>query len=331
VEPNPDDTLIDLAANGKLSDPKVLEQQVRRMLADSRAKSLVDNFALQWLGVRNLGDFQPDPFLFPNFDAPLRAGFVDELKMFVSSIVQEDRSVVDLLNADYTFVNERVALHYGIANVRGNQFRRVTLNDPNRWGLLGKGGVLMVTSYPNRADPVLRGVWILERILGTPPAPPPPNVDAFPETAAGAKPLMVRERMEMHRKNPACNAYHGVMDPPGFALENYDAIGAWRDVDRWAGIPIDASGKLVNGAPVSSPSDLRRALSEDPRAFVQTMTEKMMTYALGRLMEAHDMPAVRKIVRDAAAENYKFSAIVQGIVKSHAFQTRVKEVAKRAE
>lgn len=328
---NPDDTLIDLAVDGKLSDPKVLQQQVRRMLADPRAKSLVDNFAFQWLGLRALDDMQPDPFLFPNFDASLRAGFAEELKLFVGSVIQEDRSVLDLLNANDTFVNERVALHYGIPNVRGSQFRRVTLDDPNRWGLLGKGGVLMVTSYPNRTAPVLRGAWILERILGTPPAPPPPNVEAFPETAAGAKALSVRERMEVHRKNPSCNACHGVMDPLGFALENYNAIGEWQAVDRWAGIPIDASGKLVTGAPVSNPADLRKALSADPRAFVQTMTEKMMMYALGRSVEAHDMPAVRKIVRDAAAQNYKFSAIAQGIVNSAAFQTRVVELSKGAE
>jgi hypothetical protein len=273
---------------------------------------------------------QPDPFLFPNFDAPLRASFAEELRLFVGSIIQEDRSVTDLLNANYTFVNERVALHYGIPNVRGSQFRRVALDNPNRWGLLGKGAVLMVTAYPNRTSPVLRGAWILERILGTPPAPPPPNVDAFPETPAGAKGLTVRERMEAHRKNPTCNACHGVMDPLGFALENYNAVGEWQDVDRWAGIPIDASGTLVDGAPVSNPSDLRRALTADPRPFVQTLTEKLMMYALGRPLEAYDMPAVRKIVRDAAGENYKFSAIARGIVSSPPFQTAVKDDDKGA-
>jgi hypothetical protein len=318
----PDDELLQIAAEGKLKDPAVLDKQVRRLLADSKSKSLVTNFAFQWLKIRNIDEIDPDAFQFPNFDESLRDAFKREMELFVESIVREDRSVVDLLTANYTFVNERLALHYGIPNIRGDRFRRVTLEDSNRWGLLGKGGVLMVTSYPNRTAPVLRGAWILENISGTPPSPPPPDVEGFKENKGGEKAKTVREIMEQHRAKPSCNACHGVMDPLGFALENFDAIGAWRAKDVDAGTPIDASGKLVDGTAVNGPNDLRQALLKHPEQFAQTVTEKLMTFALGRSVEYFDMPTIRKIVRDAAKDNYKFSSIVLGIAKSAPFEMR---------
>jgi mono/diheme cytochrome c family protein len=318
----PDEPLLAAASAGTLSDPRTLETQVRRLLADPRSKSLVTNFAFQWLKLRALDDADPDAIVFPNFDDSLREGFRREIDLFIESIVREDRSVVDLVTADHSFVNERLALHYGIPNVRGDQFRRVTLGDPNRWGLLGKGAVLTVTSYANRTAPVLRGAWILENILGTPPAAPPPDVEGFPENKDGEKARSVREIMEQHRARPSCNSCHGVMDPLGFALENFDAIGEWREVDRYAGTRIDASGQLADGTPVASPADLRKALMRRPEQFVQTATEKLMTYALGRSVEHYDMPAVRQIVRDTARDRYRFSSIVLGIVKSAPFQMR---------
>ena len=317
---NPDDELLDLAADGRLSEPDVLEQQVRRMLADPRSGSLVTNFAFQWLNLGSIGDLDPDPVLFPNFDGALGDAFVREIELFVGSIVDEDRSVVDLLRADHTFVNERLAAHYGIPDIRGNRFRRVTLTDEHRWGLLGKSAILMVTSYPNRTAPVLR--WILERILGTPPAAPPPDVEAFPETQEGEKALSVRERLEAHRANPSCNSCHGVMDPLGFALENFNAIGEWQTMDRYARTPIDASGQLVDGTPVSGPADLRQALASEPEQFVQTLTEKLLMFALGRTVEYYDMPVVRGVVREAAPDDYRMSSIVMGIVRSTPFQMK---------
>jgi mono/diheme cytochrome c family protein len=322
---NPDDELLTAAAQGKLTDskdPKALETQVRRMLSDPKSKSLVTNFAFQWLKVRNLDDNDPDAFQFPNFDESLRDAFKREIELFVDSVIREDRSALDLLTADYTFLNERLALHYGVPNVRGDRFRRVELQDHNRFGLLGKGAVLMTTSYPNRTAPVLRGAWILENIAGTPPSPPPPDVEGFKENKDGEKAKTVREIMEKHRANPSCNACHGVMDPLGFALENFDAIGAWRTKDVNAGDVIDASGKLVDGTPVSGPADLRNALMKRPEQFAQTLTEKLMTYALGRSIEYYDMPTIRRIVRDAAKDNYRFSSIVLGIVRSAPFQMR---------
>ena len=318
----PDDKLIDLSVSRKLSDPVTLEQQVRRMLADPRSKSIVTNFAFQWLKVRETDKIEPDAVIFPNFDQGLRQAFRREIEMFLDSIVREDRSVLDLLSANYTFVNERLAAHYGIPDIRGNLFRRVTLSDPNRWGLLGKGSILMVTSYPNRTAPVLRGAFILENLMGTPPAAPPPDVEGFKENKEGEKARTVREIMEQHRSKPSCNGCHGVMDPLGFALENYDAIGAWRAKDRFAGTVTDASGKLAEGTPVNSPSDLRKALIKHPEQFVQAMTERLMTYALGRTVEYYDMPTIRKIVRDSAKDNYRFSSIVMGIVRSAPFQMR---------
>ncbi len=316
----PDQALLDLAVQKKLSDPAILEQQVKRMLADPRSKSLITNFAFEWLKVRDLDKIDPDAVLFPNFDQSLKQAFRQEMEMFLENVIREDRSVMDLVSANYTFVNERLAAHYDIPDVRGTLFRRVTLTDPNRFGLLGKGAVLLVTSYPNRTSSVLRGAWILENMMGTPPAAPPPDVEGFKENKEGEKPKTVREIMEQHRSKATCNACHGVLDPLGFAMENFDAVGAWRSKDRWAAIPIDASGKLVDGTPVSSPSDIRKVLEKHPDQFVQTVTEKMMMYALGRSVEYYDMPAVRKIVRDSSRDGRRFSSIVMGIVKSSPFQ-----------
>ncbi len=321
----PDDELLAAADSGKLADPKVLEHQVHRMLADPRAKTLTTNFAFEWLKIRDMDSLEPDPFVYPAFNAPLRAALKKEMEMFIGSIFQEDRSVVDLLSANYTFVNERLAAHYGIENIRGDEFRRVTLTDPNRFGLLGKGAVLMVTAYPNRTSPVLRGSYILENITGTPPSPPPPNVPAFKENKDGEKAHTIREIMEEHRANPTCNACHGVMDPLGFALENFDTIGSYRTMDRFTRTKIDTAGKLVDGTQVNGPVDLRKALLAHSDEFVQTFTEKMMTYALGRGVEYYDMPAIRKIVRNAKADNYKFSSIVMGIVSTPAFQSSITE------
>jgi len=321
----PDEELLAAAEQGKLSDPKSLEHQVRRMLADPRAKTLTTNFAFEWLKIRDMDALEPDPYVYPAFNAALRTAFRTEMEMFVDSIFQEDRSVTDLLSANYTFVNERLAAHYGIENIRGDRFRRVTLTDHNRFGLLGKGAVLMVTAYPNRTSPVLRGSYILENITGTPPSPPPPNVPAFKENKDGEAPKTVREIMEAHRANPTCNACHGVMDPLGFSLENFDTIGEYRTMDRFTRTKIDAGGKLVDGTVVNGPTDLRNALLQHPEQFTQTFTEKMMTYALGRGVEYFDMPGIRKIVKDSKRDNYKFSSIVMGIVNAPAFQSNMVE------
>jgi hypothetical protein len=321
----PDDQLLAVADQGRLTDPQVLEQQVRRMLADPRAETLTTNFAFQWLHIRDMDAMEPDPFVYPAFDRALRAALKSEIEMFIGSIFREDRSVLDLLSANYTFVNERLAAHYGVPNVRGDQFRRVTLTDPNRFGLLGKGAVLMVTAYPNRTSPVLRGDYILENITGTPPAPPPPNVPAFKENKEGEKPKTIRAILEEHRANPVCRSCHGIMDPLGFALENFDTIGTYRVMDRFTRTKIDTSGQLVDGTVINGPSDLRAALLKHPEQFTQTMTEKLMTYALGRGVEYFDMPSVRKIVRDAKRDNYKFSSIVMGIVNAPAFQSSMVE------
>jgi mono/diheme cytochrome c family protein len=318
----PDDALLAVAERGRLADAAVLQAETRRLLADPRAKTLVTSFAFQWLKLRGIDDIDPDAIVFPNFDDSLRDAFRRELELFVEAVFREDRSVLDLLSADFTFVNERLALHYGIPGVRGTRFRRVTLTDRNRFGLLGKGGVLMATSYANRTAPVLRGAWILENIVGTPPAAPPPDVEGFRENKDGEKALTVREIMVQHRRNPSCASCHAVMDPLGFALENFDAIGEWRTKDRQALTAIDASGQLVDGTAVSGPVDLRRALLRRPDQFVQTLTERLMTYGLGRTVEAHDMPAVRQIVRDAARDNYRFSSLVMGVVRSAPFQMR---------
>jgi hypothetical protein len=316
----PDDELLRVAGNGGLRDPTALQAQVRRMLADPRSDSLVTNFAFQWLNVNRIDSIQPDPLVYPDFDRDLREGFREEIRLFLDSVLRADRSVLDLMQADYTFVNERVALHYGIPNVRGAQFRRVQLADPNRYGLFGKGAVLMGTAYGNRTSPVLRGAWILESITGTPPASPPLGVEAFKETEPGKKVLTVRERLEAHRAAASCGACHGIIDPLGLALENYDVTGAWRDKDRDAGTKIEANTKLPTGQHIDGPAQLRQALLERPDQFVQTLTEKLMIFALGRNVEHQDMPRLREITRDAAKHGYRFEALVQGIVASDAFQ-----------
>jgi hypothetical protein len=321
----PDEELLNVAAQGKLKDPAVLDQQVKRMLADPKSQALTRNFAGQWLFLRNLQSAKPDGHEYPDFDDNLRQGFRRETELFFESILRENRSVLDLLNANYTFVNARLAKHYGIPNVYGTQFRRVTLTDQTRMGLLGQGSVLTVTSYPNRTSPVLRGKWILENILGTPPPPPPPNVPPLKENEEGAKPKSVRELMEEHRKNPACTGCHAVMDPLGFSLENFDGVGEWRTKDQSG--PIDASGQLADGTKVEGPVTLRQALMKHPEQFVGTVTEKMMTYALGRGLEYYDMPVVRGIVHDAASNDYKLSSLIIDIVKSTPFQMRKSQAA----
>ena len=318
----PDDELLDVAAQNKLHDPAVLEHQVRRMLADPRADSLVSNFADQWLYLRNLRSVAPDLEAFPNFDDNLREAFKRETELFFGSIIQGDRSVIDLLNADYTFVNERLAKHYGVPNVYGSQFRRISwpVDSPRR-GLLGQGSILTVTSIATRTSPVQRGKWLLENVLGTPPNPPPANVPALKENKTGDKQLSVRERMEAHRKNPPCAGCHKVLDPLGFALENFDAVGQWRTVSE-SGEKIDASGVLADGTKVDGVADLRKALLSRPNVFAGTMTEKLMTYALGRGLEYYDMPAVRAVTHQAARNDYRFSSLILGIVESTPFQMR---------
>jgi hypothetical protein len=316
----PDDELLTVATQGRLKDPVVLQGQVRRMLTDPKAESLVTNFASEWLFLRNLQSVNPASEDFPNFDENLRQAFRKETEMFVGSVFREDRNVTDLLTANYTFVNERLARHYGIPNIYGSQFRRVAVTDDARRGLLGQGSILTVTSYPTRTSPVLRGKWILENILGTPPPAPPPNVPALKENDEGGKVTTVRERLEEHRKNPACATCHRVMDPLGFSLDSFDAVGQWRSKE--AGLPIDASGQLADGTKVNGVVDLRKALLQHPERFVGTMTEKLMTYALGRGLEYYDMPVVRSIARDAGRNDDRFSSIVMGIVKSTPFQMK---------
>jgi hypothetical protein len=316
----PDEELLNLASQRKLRDPAVLREQTLRMLADLKAEALNKNFALQWWTVRQLEGIDPDVDEFPDFDANLKNALTREAELFFGSIVREDRSVLDLLTADYTFVNERLAQHYGIPNIRGDQFRRVTLADPQRWGLLGKGSVLMATSYANRTSPVLRGKWILENILGTPPASPPPDVPALKENVAGVKAPSVRQLLEQHRSNPTCATCHRVMDPLGFSLENFDAVGAYRTNDH--GNPIDAAGQLADGTQVNGPVALREALMNRPRQFVGTLTERLLEYGLGRTLAYYDMPTVREIVRQAAPDNYRFSSIVLAVVQSTPFQFR---------
>jgi cytochrome c551/c552 len=316
----PDERLLSAAARGQLRNPVVLEREVRRMLKDARSRALVDNFAGQWLMLRNLRGHIPTPGDFPNFDNELRQSFRKETELFVESVFREDRSVMELLTADYSFINERLARHYDIPGVYGSHFRRVTLPGQARRGLLGQGSVLTVTSYPNRTSPVLRGKWVLENILGTPPPAPPPNVPALEDNKAGEEAKSQRERLEVHRRSPACASCHRVMDPLGFALENFDGIGEWRVKEE--GGRIDPSGQLADGSAVDGPVALRAALTRKPEMFVRNITEKLMTYGLGRGMEHTDMPTVRAIVRAAARNDYRFSSLVLGIVKSPAFQMK---------
>jgi len=327
----PDKELLEVAVRGQLKQPAILDQQVRRMLADNRSKAWIRNFTGQWLYLRNIELAAVDPYAFPDFDANLRDAFARELELFLDSQVREDHGVTELLTADYTYMNERLAQHYGVPNIYGPHFRRVALTDDTRRGLLGKGGILMVTSFANRTSPVKRGKWLLENILGAPPPPPLPNVPSLKENVAGNKAQSVRERLEEHRANPACAGCHKLMDPLGFALENFDAVGQWRATSE-AGTPIDASGELVDGTKLDGPVTLRNALLAHREDFAMTVTEKLLTYSLGRGAEYFDKPAIRQIVREAAREksnvtDYRWSSLILGITRSVPFQMRMPEKA----
>ncbi|MCU1264395.1 MAG: hypothetical protein JWM21_713 [Acidobacteria bacterium] len=321
----PDDRLIAIASQGKLKDPAVLEREVRRMLADQRSQTLATNFAAQWLNLQNLENANPDLLLYPNYDKTLAQSMRRETELLFESVMREDRSVFDLLTADYTYVDERLAHHYSIPNVMGSRFRRVAVTDENRKGLLGQAGILMLTSLTNRTSPVKRGKYVMEVLLGTPPPPPPPNVPALPENSEArtghiAKPLSVRERMEQHRKNPACAGCHRLMDPIGLALENFDAVGVWRTND--SGFRIDPSGQMLDGTRLDGPASLRQALLARGDEFLVAFTEKLLAYGLGRILDYRDMPVVRSLNRKAAVDNYRFSSFVLGIVGSAPFQMR---------
>ena len=316
----PDDALLEMAAAGKLRTPDALRIQAQRMLRDRRASSLVRNFALKWLDLDNLNEVVPDPNLFPTFDDGLRRDLATEIESFVSSILLDDRNVGDLLTADYTFLNQRLARHYGIKSVLGSQFRQVTLEDSRRWGVLGKGAVTLRTSYGDRTSPVLRGAWIMDKLMGTPPTPPPPDVETDLSNPKGEAPKTLRARLESHRSKPGCNQCHGVIDPIGLAMENFDAIGRWRDRDVEAKAPIDARTVLPNGRAVDGPVQLRDALFGGRDLFARAFTEKLMMYAVGRELKAFDMPQVRAVVRRAASQDYRLSSIVAGIVASDAFR-----------
>ncbi len=318
----PDEALLNAAVRGDLAKPAVLEATVKRMLADQRSARFVVNFAGQWLQLRNLKNARPNSAIFPDFDDNLRQDFRQETEMLFASVLTEDRSVLDLLRADYTFLNERLAQHYGVAGVYGSNFRRVPVVQEERKGILGHGSILTVTSHADRTSPVVRGKWILENLLGAPPPPPPPEVPALTDNAEGAVPKSLRARMELHRANAVCASCHKMMDPIGFSLENYDAVGTWRTED--SGSPIDASGKLGDGTEVNGVVSLRNALLARPEIFASTVTEKLMIYALGRGLEPSDMPAVRRIVRDAAPDNYRLKSLIMGVVRSVPFQMRKK-------
>ncbi len=320
----PDDALLQAAGNHQLIQPAQLQAQTNRMLADPRAAALVENFAAQWLSLRTLDTINPTS---TDYDGTLRESMKRETELLFTSILREDRSVLDLLDADYTFVDERLARHYGIPNIQGSRFRKVKITDVNRRGLLGQASILTLTSAPNRTSPVKRGQWILDNILGTPPPPPPPGVEIKLDqpAAPGAAPTTMRQRMEQHRANPSCAACHGMIDPIGFALENFDAVGKWRD--STAGQPVNAASKLWDGTPVNGAASLRNILMAKSENFVEVVTEKLLAYGLGRKVEYYDMPTVRAIVRAAKRDNYKLSSLVKGVVASQAFQQRVKLAA----
>lgn len=318
----PDDRLLNSAVSGQLTRPEVLESEVRRMLADPRGTRFVSNFAGQWLQLRNLRNARPNSADFPDFDDNLRQGLRQETEMLFASILNEDRSVIDLLRADYTFLNERLARHYGIPGIYGTNFRRVAVTQDERKGILGHGSILTITSHADRTSPVVRGKWILENLLGAPPPPPPPDVPALSENAEGAPPKALRARMELHRTNPICASCHKLMDPIGFSLDNFNAVGVWRTED--AGTPIDASGQLADGTPVNGVVSLRNALLARPEIFAGVVTEKLLIYGLGRGLEPTDMPAVRAIIRQTAPSNYKLASIIMGVVRSTPFQMRKK-------
>ncbi len=319
----PDHELLDLVERGELRDPGVLETQVKRMMSDSRSSGFIENFVGQWLYLRNLDGIYPDPAAFPEFDENLREAFQRETELFIDDQIRSDRSLRELLSADYTYVNERLAEHYGIPKIYGNRYRKVMLEGAERGGLLGHGSLMMVTSYPNRTSPVLRGKFVLENLLGGPPPEPPPNVPAL-ETSNDGKQLTMREAMAMHRENPACRVCHAAMDPIGFSLENYDAVGKWRT--QFAGQAIDASGLLPDGNTFDGPDGLRGLLLERPDDFVGTITEKLMRFALGRSLEYYDMPEVRGIVRAAREDDYRWSSVILGVIKSAPFQMRGTEL-----
>jgi hypothetical protein len=321
----PDDELLTLAKKGELRRPGVLDAQVRRMLAAPQAEMLVTDFALRWLDLLGVAKFDWDKQIFPEFNAELRQDFATEIDLFLRSVLLEDKNVEQLLTADYTFLNERLARHYGITSVRGAQFRRVHLEDENRFGLLGKGAVLLHTSYGNRTSPVVRGAWVLDKLRGTPPAPPPPNVVTDLSTPPGAQPKTMRAMLEEHRANPTCNMCHGVIEPHGLPLERFTVTGQWRDTDWQANAPIDSKVTMPDGRDIDGPADLRRALLSRPGQFVQALTVKLMMYALGREITPYDMPQVRAIVRSAAKDNYRLSSLVAGIVASDAFRMQALE------
>jgi hypothetical protein len=316
----PDDELLKLAIEGRLKDPAIYDAQVMRMLQDRRAQALVDGFAMRWLNVDDLHAVDPDPNIFRNFSEALRSDFSTEIRLFLSEVLLQNKSVLELLSADYTYVNDRLARHYGLKGVLGSQFRRVKLDDPARFGLLGKAAVLLRTSYGDRTSPVLRGAWVLERILGTPATPPPPGVETNLNPKNGEQATTLRARLEVHRQVKSCNQCHGVIDPLGLALENFDAIGAWRTHEADSRQPIDASTTLPDGTFVNGVVEMRKHLLERPEQFAWAMTQKLLMYATSREVEAHDMPQVRKIVRDAAANNYRFFDLVKGVVNSDAFR-----------
>ena len=328
----PDEELVALAAAGRLGDPDVLDGQVTRLLDDPRSQAFVENFGGQWLYLRNLRTAAPDPALFPDFDDNLRQAFRRETELFFDDQLRGDRSALDLLRADYTFVNERLARHYGLPNVYGNHFRRVRYADERRAGLLGHGSLLTVTSYPHRTSPVVRGKWLLENLLGAPPPPPPPDVPGFPERGEGGRPATVRERLEAHRANPVCASCHAPMDPLGFALENFDAVGRWRTLDAQVGAPIESAGTLPNGTAFSGVAEFRAALLQAPWAdqYLANLTSKLLTYALGRGVEYYDRPAVRRIVREAQASGYRWSSLIRGVVRSAPFRMRMPRAADDA-
>src|SRR5262245_4532766 len=319
----PDDELLNLASAGRLREPRGLEAQVRGMIADERADSLMTQFTGQWLQLRNLDKVTPDLLMFPDFDDNVRQAFRRETELFFTSIVRENRSTLNLLDADYTFVNERLARHYGIRGVYGSRFRRVEVTDPNRRGLLGQGSFLALTSAANRTSPILRGKYVISNLLNTPPLPPPPNVPQLEESAPKDRPSTVREQLELHRANPVCAACHRNIDPIGFALENFNAVGQWQSATR-EGLKIDSAGVLSDGTKVDGPVALRKALLARPEVFAGTVTEKLMIYALGRGLEPVDMSVVRSVVKGAAKNNYAMQSIILGIVQSTAFQMRTK-------
>ena len=326
----PDDELLDLAVRARLHEPATLAEQVQRMVADPRASALVENFAGQWLQLRNIANVAPNFQAFPEFDELLRRSFRRETELFVESNMREDRSLIELLTANYSFINGRLARHYGIPNVYGEQFRRVTFAEgTNRGGLLGQGSILTITSYPTRTSPVLRGKWLLENILGSPPPPPPPDVPGLPQKGEGGQPASVRERLEWHRENPVCATCHSQMDPLGFALENFDGVGTFRSVTE-TGAPVDAKGSFPTGGEFEGLGGLRAFILGHREAFVETFIEKLLAYALGRELEVYDLPTVRKIQQRAASADYRWSSIITGIVTSTPFGMRTVRAAEEA-